>query len=102
MARFDVYQLKNRDGALVVDVQANLLSELASRVVIPLVPIRPGSAESDDRLKPVLQVAGSSYTLLTTDIAARPLSRFARTVDNVEATHRDDIVAALDFLFQGF
>ena len=37
MARFDVYRLA--DGGLVVDLQADLLSDLKTRVVAPLLPL---------------------------------------------------------------
>lgn len=102
MARFDVYRVKNRAGALVVDVQSDLLEDLTSRVVIPLAPVEPDRAEALPRLKPSLVVDGVEYTLLTTDIAARPTSRFGERVGNVEDRYRDVIVAAMDFLFQGF
>lgn len=102
MARFDVYTVRGRSGAMMVDVQANILNNLASHVVIPLVPATPGDAEAADRLKPVLSIAGVSYTLLTTDLAARSTQSLGVAVANIEAAHRDEIVAALDFLFQGF
>lgn len=37
MARFDVYQNPDGQGAL-LDVQADLLSQLNTRVVVPLLP----------------------------------------------------------------
>lgn len=102
MARFDVYPIDGRSGWLMVDVQSDLLKDLASRVAIPLIPVSDGHTEAADRLKPVLSVGGQAYILLTTDIAARPVSTLGKPLANIEAPYRDEIVAALDFLFQGF
>ncbi|MEM9990051.1 MAG: CcdB family protein, partial [Pseudomonadota bacterium] len=38
MARFDVYQYDSAFAPLVVDVQADLLNDLSTRVIIPLIP----------------------------------------------------------------
>ncbi|MFC0010358.1 CcdB family protein [Devosia nitrariae] len=37
MARFDVFS--GPDGALLVDVQADLVARMATRVVVPLLPV---------------------------------------------------------------
>ena len=102
MARFDVFELHSKTVPLVVDVQASLLDELMSRVVVPLLPFSRAKAEILPRLKPKITVGGQDYVLITTDIAALPVTRLGRCIANIEATHRDDITAALDFLFQGF
>ncbi|MCW5724283.1 MAG: CcdB family protein [Maricaulaceae bacterium] len=102
MARFDVRRLAGATAPLVVEVQADVLDELASRVVIPLRPVQTTTDEAMTRLKPRIRAAGGDYVLLTTDIAALPVRRLGEVIDNVEAAHRDDITAALDFLFAGF
>ncbi len=85
-----------------MDVQATLLDDLNTRVVVPLVAKSLLAEESYPRLKPVIPVADALCVLVTTDIAAIPLSRLGERVGNVEAAHRGEIVAALDFLIQGF
>lgn len=102
MARFDVYQFDSLSAPLVVDVQAEVLEDLASRVVVPLVPLSKAGNESLPRLKPNIVVDGKDYILMTTDLAALPRSRFGPQVANIDATHRDDITNALDFLLYGF
>ena len=102
MARFDVYRFAAKAAPLVVDVQADVLEDLASRVVVPLVPVRTASKEALPRLKPHIVVEGKSYILMTTDIAALPRTHLGPRVGNIEAEHRDDIINALDFLFVGF
>ncbi len=102
MARFDVYALTGtRAVPLVVDVQAELLSDIGSRVVIPLMPLNAAQRENMPRLKPSVQVNGASYRLITTDIAALPSATLGERVGNISA-QRDTIVDAIDFLMQGF
>ena len=68
MARFDVYRFRSRATPLVVDVQADVLSDLASRVVVPLVTIDQAEKEVLARLKPAIRIAGNDYILMTTDL----------------------------------
>ncbi len=84
-----------------VDVQAEILGDLASRVVIPLRVVEQAEEPPLPRLKPVLVIGGQSYLLLTTDIGAQPIHSLGKPVGNVKA-HRDEIILAMDFLFQGF
>lgn len=102
MARFDVYRLPGRAAPLVVDVQADLLRDLASRVVVPLAPRSSAAQEALPQLKPVLKVAGKDYIFEATDIAVLPSMLLREPVAKIEADHRADITGALDFLFQGF
>lgn len=102
MARFDVFRFASSTAPLVVDVQADLLSDLATRIVIPLSPARLAGNEALERLKPVIEVEGEHYLLMTTDLAALPLKRFGAFVENVEARYRKEITDALNFLFLGF
>lgn len=101
MARFDVYQFKGAGVSLVLDVQADLLRDLATRVVVPLVPLGRVGRGLMPPLTPILQVRGRDYVMMTTDIATIPTARLGRCVTNVASAH-GAVVAALDFLFQGF
>ncbi|RMB04874.1 CcdB family protein [Eilatimonas milleporae] len=102
MARFDVHRYPGKTAPMVVDVQADLLSDLNTRVVVPLVPHAQAANEALPRLKPVLEIDGQAYILMTTDIAALPERSLGQCVANLEAHYREDIIGALDFLFQGF
>ena len=102
MSRFDVYRIGARAAPLVLDVQSDVLDDLASRVVIPLVPATRGEGEEMSRLKPRLVIQGEAYILMTTDIAALPRARLGAHVANIERDYRDVITNALDFLFLGF
>ena len=102
MARFDVFRFKSSTAPLVVDVQADLLSDLATRIVVPLSPADIAGKEAAARLKPVMEIKGERYVLMTTDLAALPVKRLGAFVENVESRYRKEITDALDFLFLGF
>ena len=102
MARFDVYAYDSKSVPLVVDVQANLLSELNTCVVIPLRPESDSKEEFLPKLKPVIRIKETNYVLITTDIGTITRNSLGKHVTNIEELHRQDITEALDFLFQGF
>lgn len=99
MARFDVYA--NPDGkGFLVDVQADLMSHLNSRLVIPLVP--SGVAPTPMKvLNPIFQIEDATYLMLTQQMAAVSVQMLKRVVLNVNA-RRGEVVAAIDLLLQGF
>ena len=102
MARFDVHQIRaEADVPLVVDVQADFLEALRTRVVIPLLPLADAEQEAATRLKPIIDVAGAPHVLITTDLAAIPNTILGERVTSIEA-QRQTVTDALDFLFQGF
>lgn len=102
MARFDVYRFGNKIAPLVVDVQADLLSALETRAVVPLIPEEKATNEWAYCLKPVFEIEEKRYIFMTTDIQTVFKDSLGHKVTNLENRHRQDIVAALDFLFQGF
>jgi toxin CcdB len=104
MPQFDVYRNKNPGSRglfpLLVDLQADLLSDLATRVVAPLATMTPGKSRLLGTLTPVLVVEGKRYVLLTPQLAGIAAKDLGARVTNL-AAHRDDIVAALDLLITG-
>lgn len=102
MARFDVYALNRAAIPYVLEVQADLLSYLASVVVVPLVPADTARAETMRKLKPEIIINGQAFRLMTTDIGTLRRASLGKSVVNVEEPYRAVIVDALDFLFQGF
>lgn len=99
MARFDLYMNPDGNGFL-LDVQADLMSHLNSRLVIPLVrcDIAPTPIKV---LNPVFKVEDAPYMLLTQQMAAVSAQMLKRPVRNVN-DRRDEVVAAIDLLLQGF
>lgn len=99
MARFGVY--KNPDGeGWLLDVQADLLSHLNSRVVVPLLPLNC-APKPIETLNPVFDIEGVSASLVTQYMAAVPVQMLKHKLLTLES-HRNEITAALDLLFQGF
>lgn len=103
MPQFDVYLNPNSETSeyipYLLDVQAELLDVLATRVVIPLY-----SAASMPRparhLNPVFEINGEKLVLSTAQLAGISASILCEPVGNME-NQRDEIIAALDFLFTG-
>lgn len=68
MARYDFYRRAEGDGYL-LDVQADLLKSLNTRVVIPLMP--PNMAPVPGRrLNPTFTINGSDHVMVTQFLSA--------------------------------
>lgn len=100
MPRLDVYPTPGRGSGYVVDVQAGLLDELATRAVIPLLPSATASPPLRE-LNPVFDIEGTPHVLLTQAIASVPARDLRRPVASL-ARERDVITRALDILFLGY
>lgn len=84
----------------VLDVQADLLSQLATRAVVPLLPLVVAPLAIRD-LNPVFEIEGGPHVMLTQAIASVPAREMGRPVMSLGA-HRDDVLRALDILLSGF
>ena len=104
MAQFDVHRNTNpaskKRYPLLLDIQSDLLDDLATRVVVPLAMLEERSAPSITRLMPVLEVEGRQLTLHTAQLASVARKTLGPQVASL-AVHREDIVAALDVLISG-
>ena len=102
MARFDVYEGNTLSSVpLVLDVQADLLSDLQTRVVIPLKLHKATKRPTQPRLEPVLLIGARKYVLMTADIGTVQLADLQGRVTNIE-NQRTVVIDAIDFLLQGF
>lgn len=99
MARFHVYRLKS-GNALAIDLQANLLDDLPSRVMVPLHPVQELSW-SISRLNPRFPIEGEIYVMATQRMASIPTTELGKAIADL-SDKSDIITGALDFLFQGF
>ena len=102
MARFDVYAFNAPNVPFVVDVQADFLDPLNTRLVIPLNPKESYGGRPLDRLHPTITLDGTDYLLMTTDMATLPTAKLGERLDNLEDDYRLTITDAIDFLLQGF
>ena len=99
MARYDFYRSAGGDGYL-LDVQSDILEHLDTNVVVPLLPrdIAPLPAR---RLNPIFRIDGKDHVMVTQFLSAITASELRAAEGNL-TRHHDEIVAALDMLFQGF
>jgi toxin CcdB len=104
MPQFAVYRNPNPatagDYPLLVDVQSDLLADLATRVVIPLCPAALLAGRLVKTLMPVVDVTGDGYALLTPQLAGIPRKQLGEAVGSLAAS-RGEIIAALDLLLTG-
>lgn len=99
MARFCIYRNPEGDGYL-IDVQADLLSHLNTRVVVPLLPL-DRAPKPADTLNPTVNIEGQAFSMVTQFMAAVPAQLLKEPLLTLEP-RRQEITAALDLLFQGF
>jgi toxin CcdB len=99
MGRFQVYRLKSGD-TLAMDIQADLLGDLPSRMMAPLYAAEDMSW-SILSLNPRFMINGRLYAMATQRMAAVQIREIGDAVADL-SPRSDEITAALDFLFQGF
>lgn len=99
MARFDVHPNPGGAGYL-LDVQADVLAALNTRIVVPLLPLDQAPIPAR-RLNPVFQIDEAPHLMATQFLAAVPRTLLRRPVTNL-ADQSDDIMAALDLALTGF
>ncbi len=104
MAQFSVHKNKNprTRGAFpfLVNVQSDLLRDLRTRVVVPLVKQTTIGKRPLKDLTPIIDVEGHKYVMLTPQLAGIAASELGAEVGSV-ASSRNAIIAALDFLVTG-
>jgi toxin CcdB len=85
---------------LLLDIQANFLEELATRIVIPLAPQAAWKNQKMDKLTPVVQVDGKHYIVVTPQLSAIARKELGPVVADFSGD-RLEFIGALDFLISG-
>jgi toxin CcdB len=100
MAQFDVHR-NPRAGIypLLLDIQADLLSRLPTRTVVPLARLKR-YGKPITRLNPTVTLDDVEYVVAFQYVAAVPASVLGATVASL-ASRRADLVDAIDLLFTG-
>lgn len=105
MTQFTVYENNNEESndvyPFLVDVQNDLLSDLNTRVVVPMCLPKAMGNKSISNLSPVFEIKGSQYILLIPQLAGIPIQELGSPVCDL-SEFRDQFINALDFLFTGF
>ena len=104
MAQFDVYDNPNehtkKNVPYLLDLQADLLNSLATRVVVPLVSAS-AMGKPIDHLNPQFQIKRKTVYMSTAELAGISVRALGEKVGSLK-DHRNIIISALDFLFTGF
>jgi len=103
MAQFDVYLNPNRSTRQAIpyllDVQADLLDSLTTRVVVPL--LRAEIMElSASKLNPKFTINNTVVVVSSAELAGVSIRSLGEKVASLKA-QRNEIIAALDLLFTG-
>lgn len=99
MSKYDVYSDPGGKGYL-VDVQADLLDSLNTRMVVPLLP-RGEAPIPAAHLNPIFEVEGQEVVMVTQFMAAVPVSILKNPVGHLDEAF-EQITRATDMLLQGF
>lgn len=98
MAQFDVHRLKSGLG-LVIDCQSDLLDDLNTRFVVPLIPEQDAPRPAR-RLNPIFGIADGRHVMLTQFAAAVQRKELGDRVESLR-DRAFEIMGALDVLLSG-
>jgi len=103
MAQFDVYINPNTTTRKAIpyllDVQADLLDTLATRVVVPLI-LAADMGLAAKHLNPQFKIKSVAVVMSTAELAGVSSRALGDKVASLK-NKRDEIIAALDLLFTG-
>ena len=105
MAQFTVHKNGNArtraDVPFLLDVQADVLSVLATRVVVPLYRHEASAPRPLARLTPVVRFQGKALVAMVPELAGVPLKALGPAVGDL-AGARAELTQAMDLLLTGF
>ena len=100
MAQFDVHRNpRGGEFPLLLDVQADIVASLATRIVVPLAK-RKRHTKSITRVNPLATIEGVEYLLVFPELAAVPATALGPRIASI-AAQRAELIAAIDWLFTG-
>lgn len=102
MAQFTLYRNNNKQTRAsypyLLDIQAQLLQSLKTRLVVPAIICATGLAI--DKLNPVFTLGDEKYLLLVQQMAGIPVANLGEPAADLSYL-RAEIVAAIDILITG-
>ncbi len=99
MAKYDIFPNPSGDGFL-LDVQTDLLGDLNTRVVVPLLPMSRAPKPAT-KLNPIFEVDGQSVVMVTQFLAAVPIGILKFPIGKLDGEF-EKVTLAVDMLMQGF
>lgn len=104
MHQFDVYvnpgKATKTAYPYIVDIQSAIISDIATRIVVPLGKKEHFKNEEMKGLTPTIEYEGEELLLLVPQIASVPSNTLKHPVGSLSHL-RDEIIAALDFAITG-
>lgn len=104
MAQFDVYENTNPETKKIIpyllDVQTDLLENLTTRVVVPLIT-SSAMGKAAKHLNPQFKIKRTAVIMSTAELAGVPVNILGDKICSLKE-QRSEIITALDFLFTGF
>jgi len=104
MAQFSVYENRNRatrkSYPYLLDIQSNLLGDLRTTVVIPLMPKRAAGEKVMSGLNPVVKVQDRQLVAMTQMLAGVDRAVLGKEVGQL-TKHRAAFIGAVDFMLSG-
>ncbi len=104
MRQFDVYANPSRTTRkaypFIVDIQSDIISDIATRIVVPLGRKADFKSEELKRLTPTIEYEGEELLLLVPQVASIPAKVLKTPIGSLSHL-RDEIVSALDFAITG-
>jgi len=104
MAQFDVYANTNPETRQTIpyllDVQVDLLDNLSTRVVVPLIAVST-MGKAAKHLNPQFKIEKTKVVMSTAELAGVTMNILGMKICSLKE-QRNEIIAALDFLFTGF
>lgn len=105
MAQFDIYKNTNQSTKssypYLIEIQSDLLSELQTTVVIPLIVKNDYTGSQLSNLHPIIEISGTQYLGMTMLIAGIYRGSLGKNVASL-AKSRDEIISSIDFMITGF
>jgi toxin CcdB len=100
MAQFDIHRYPSATRTrYVVDVQSDLLQDLATRLVVPVYPVTE-EVRLISRLNPTVDIEGRRHFLATQEMTAVRKVSLGEKIRSM-ADERDAVIAAVDLLVTG-
>jgi toxin CcdB len=104
MPQFSVYKNKNpktrSSYPYLVDVQSDLLSDIGTRAVVPLLKRTASTRKPVKNLMPVVSVDGQQFIMMVPLLAGIAIADLGTPVASA-VQYRGEVAAALEFLITG-
>ncbi|WP_304223470.1 CcdB family protein [Gracilinema caldarium] len=104
MSQYHIYANLNETSKKIypylLDVQSSILSDLETRIVIPLASKEIFEKGIIKNLNPIIFINNKEFILLTQQMAGVPVSQLGSSIGEC-ISYRQDILSAIDFLITG-